>query len=86
MWELKSYNQEKEKMLLELGRSRMVSRLLAQRDIDADKLNQFLETEYAKLSHPHTLPGVKEAVDIFCQVALLVMLAKLLPTCLMIIK
>ena len=69
-WEKRSYDRTREKNFLSLGKSHLISRLLAQRNIEVENAELFLSSDYNNLSHPHTLKGIKEAADLFCKVAL----------------
>lgn len=70
MWKAKPYNIDYEKIFLRQGKSKLIARLLSQRKINIDGIDDFLNSSYDKLSHPHTLSGTKEAADIFCKAAL----------------
>jgi len=70
MWEQRKHNKEKEQGFLDQGISRLVARLLAQRDISVENVASFLESSYKSLSHPHRLHNVKEAAQIFCDAIL----------------
>jgi len=65
-WLQKPYDQNKEIDIRKKGHNKLLSRLLAQRNVNIDD-NNFFEADYQKLSHPHALNGVKEAVDMFCK-------------------
>lgn len=66
MWQLRSYDKEKEKIFLELGQNRLIARLMAQRNInDAPK---FLDGTLNDLSEMHKLKGTEKAAKIFLQV------------------
>ena len=69
MWKKREFNKTTESKLLEKGADRLIARLLSQRDIFPEQLEQFIKKDYSGLSHPHTLHGIKEGVDIFCKVA-----------------
>jgi len=69
MWQPRSYDKEKEKRFIELGQHKLISRLLAQRNIDPNS-SKFLRCDYNELSHPYALNGIKEAAKLFCEVAL----------------
>lgn len=68
MWKLREKDEDKEQQLLEQGQDKLVARLVSQREgIEACNVSNFIATYYNDLSHPHSLNGVKEAADIFCQ-------------------
>ena len=71
MWKKKEYENDAENAFLKLGVNQLISKLLAQRSIKVDIVNKFLNCSYSDLSHPHTLQGVKEAVEIFRQIVLM---------------
>lgn len=68
IWKQRTFDKDKEQKLLSLGQKKIIARILAQREIEPDKIPFFLANDYDKLTHPHKLKGLKEAVDIFCQV------------------
>jgi len=68
MWKLRQHNTEKEKAYLEMGKGRLMARLLSQREcITPDNLDEFTNASYSSLSHPHSLKGTEEAARIFCK-------------------
>jgi len=73
MWKLRENDTNKEKLILSSGqhKTKLIARLWSQRDIDKfSSFESFLKNDYNDLSHPHKLKGVKEAANIFCDVAL----------------
>jgi len=69
MWKKRNIDTEKENLLLKQGKSKLLSRLLAQRDVDVQDTDKFLSSSYEDISHPHTLKGVEEGVELFINVA-----------------
>jgi single-stranded-DNA-specific exonuclease len=67
MWKIRPYNKDVEIELLKKGKEKLLSRLLSQRISNANEANKFTSGSYTELSHPHTLNGVKEAVELFRQ-------------------
>lgn len=67
MWQQRPYDKLLEESLIKQGKGRLLSRLLAQRNIKLDAVDTFLSSDYKNLSHPHSLYGVEKAVDIFCK-------------------
>jgi len=68
MWKTRPYDQNIETDLLKSGQHKLISRLLAQRNINKNDIPAFLSSTYNEMSHPHKLCGIKEAVDIFIDV------------------
>ena len=69
-WKKRNTNTDLEKKYIEKGFPKFIARLLSQRNIDVEVADDFLSSDYSKLTHPHKLHGVKEAADVFCSVAL----------------
>lgn len=69
MWECKSYDKNKEATLVKLGKGRLLSRLLAERDLDPIAIDDFLNPDYKGLSHPYALNDMEKATRLFCEVA-----------------
>lgn len=69
MWKLREHNKEVEKVLIEKGTQRLLARLVSQRNIDPNSLSDFLACNYSDISHPYSLPNMKEASNIFLDVA-----------------
>jgi len=69
-WKIREVNEENEKKYREDGISALIARFLAQRDIKPEDVPSFLKSDYAELSHPHTLHDVEKASKLFCDVAL----------------
>ena len=67
MWKQRESNKEKEKILLDKGVSRIVSRLLSQRDIDINEYSKFIDCKYEDLTDPYALNGIEQAVKIFAK-------------------
>ena len=65
MWKIRPYNTNDEQSFVDNGQHPLLARLLAQRNIDIKTVNDFIACEYSKLSHPHTLGGVKQAARLF---------------------
>ena len=70
MWQPRSYDKEKENKFLALGQHKLISRLLAQRNIDPSLVNDFISSSYNNLSNPYKIKGIEEAARLFCKVAL----------------
>lgn len=73
MWKLREHDINKEKLIVSSGHNniKLIARLLAQREVDKfSSFESFLKGDYNDLSHPHKLKGVKEAANIFCDIAL----------------
>lgn len=62
-WKKRTYDQENEKELLKQT-NKLVARLLSQRNIK--EATKFTSANYNDLTHPHSLKGIKEAADLFC--------------------
>jgi len=69
MWQQKKSNKEKEAKILSNGMHGMLARLLSQRSVEIDNVEPFLNPDYKELSHPHKLHGVKDAAQIFYDIA-----------------
>ena len=69
MWKKRHIDLEKESLLLNHGKNKLLARLLAQRDVDLEKVDKFLSSSYQDISHPHTLKGIEEGVQLFIDVA-----------------
>ena len=67
MWIQRKCDEIKESKLLKMGKNQILSKLLSQRNIKDEELENFLASDYKNLSHPHSLQGVKEAVEVFHQ-------------------
>lgn len=65
IWKPRPYDKAKEEELIRNGQSKLLARLLAQRNIEPEDVPAFLSSNYEDLSHPYRLGGIKEAVDIF---------------------
>ena len=52
MWKQRPYDIEKEKIFLSQGKGKLLSRILSQRNIDPESVQQFIESDYKKISHP----------------------------------
>src|ERR1035437_10173573 len=70
MWKVKEHNKEKEELLIKNGAGKLLSRLLSQRNIDVEQCHEFINADYEKISHPHSLHDNKKAVEVFCKHAL----------------
>lgn len=70
MWQLKNTDKEKEARLISKQTPKLLARLLSQRAIPEDNIQDYLDKDYNKLSHPHTLNDVDKASRIFCQTVL----------------
>jgi single-stranded-DNA-specific exonuclease len=70
MWQLRSCDKEKAKKFLEQGQGKLISQLLARRNVNPEDAIKFVKSDYNDLSHPYSLNGVKEAAKIFCDAAL----------------
>jgi len=69
IWKQKPHDQEKESYFLKQGKSKLLSRLLSQRNIDLTSIDDFMSSEYQNLSHPFSLHDVEKAAKIFVDVA-----------------
>jgi len=70
MWQIRPRDKEKEKRFLALGQNRLISRLLAQRNIQPNEINGFLNGDINDLSPINKLKGTERAAEIFLKVAL----------------
>ncbi len=70
MWEKRIINTSIEAECIRKGKSKFIARLLSQRNIPIETIDDFLCPSYNNLCHPYKLQGIKEASEIFCQVAL----------------
>ena len=66
-WKSRPYDKAKEEELIRNGQSKLLARLLAQRNIEPKDVPSFLSSNYEDLSHPHKLGGVDKAVQIFAE-------------------
>jgi len=69
MWKQKEYNKTKEQLFINMGKGKLLSRLLSQRDIVGENVDEFLKSEYKNLSHPYSLNDCEKAVRLFCEIA-----------------
>lgn len=67
MWKLKDLDETKQSLYLQKGFHRLISRLLAQRNIDIDQIDKYINSDYGDLAHPYDLHGVKEGVELFAK-------------------
>jgi single-stranded-DNA-specific exonuclease len=68
MWQPRQTNRNNELNYLQRNIDGLLSRLLSQRDVKPDLVDDFITPKYSNLSHPHSFGNIKEAVDIFCKV------------------
>lgn len=68
IWKQRPHDERREEILLKQGKSKLLSRLLAQRNINPDSANDFISSEYEKMSHPFTLHDNEKAAKIFLEV------------------
>ena len=69
MWKKRTSNIEKEKQFLAMGKPKIIANLLSKRNVEPANSELFFSNDYNSLSHPHKLKNVKEAVNLFCNVA-----------------
>lgn len=69
MWKQRPFDEFREKTLIAQGKSKLLSRLLSQRNISPDTIEDFLASEYKNLNHPYSLHDVEKASSIFLEVA-----------------
>ncbi len=69
-WKLRAISKNLENEFIRQGKSRLLSRLLSQRNISAVSVDKFLSASYKDICHPYVLKGIKEASELFCQIAL----------------
>lgn len=50
------------------GLDRLLTRLIAQRNLPLDDIDKYLDGEYASISHPYALNGIKEAAELFASI------------------
>ena len=65
MWKVKEVNKEKELALQKQGKHKFLARILSQNESEADKMDEFLSTDYKDLSHPYELNDVEKASKLF---------------------
>jgi single-stranded-DNA-specific exonuclease len=65
MWKLKEHNIETESKIKEGDTHLLVARLLAQSSVDAEKVDEFLSTDYKDLNDPFLLNDVEKGAKIF---------------------
>ena len=70
-WKQRSYSLSEEAALLQAGYGEVISRLLSQRGITADKAREFLDADPAGLSSVSTLHGLRKATTIMLEGALM---------------
>ena len=68
IWKQRPHDERREEMLLKQGKAKLLSRLLAQRNINPDSADDFISSEYEKMSHPFTLHDCEKAAKIFLEV------------------
>lgn len=68
MWESRPYDKNREEMLVKQGKSKLLARLLSQRNLDPFVIDDFIASDYKGLSHPHALNDVEKAAKLFCEV------------------
>ena len=68
MWQLKTYDKEKEEAFIKRGTHKLLARLLAQRNIKLEEADKFLTPDYKDLSHPYKLHDVEKASKIFIDI------------------
>ena len=64
MWQQKPYDKDKEESLRKQGKSRLLSRLLSQRNMDVNDVDSFLTSDYNKLSHPYLINDLEKTFSI----------------------
>lgn len=67
MWKLRPYDKAKEEQLIKSGKSKLMARLLAQRNIETDHVDKFIASEYQNISSPFSLAGVEKAAKVFVE-------------------
>ena len=65
MWKIKSHNKEVETKYLNDGKHRFLARVLSQRNLKLDNVDDFLKADYKNLSHPFELNDVEIGARIF---------------------
>ena len=69
MWKKLDFDKDKEKALIEMGYDKLVARLISQSDVDLNKINDFLKSDYSMLNDPYALNDMEKAAFIFIDVA-----------------
>lgn len=69
MWKQRPFDEFREKALIAQGKSKLLSRLLAQRNVNPDTIEEFISSEYKSLSHPFEIHDLEKAVKIFIECA-----------------
>lgn len=68
MWKQREYNNDKESELIKQGKNRLIARLVGQRKISFEKIDDFLKPDYKNLTHPYCLNDLEKATRLFCDV------------------
>jgi single-stranded-DNA-specific exonuclease len=69
MWEKRKHDEEKEKVFLDKGASKFVARLAAQRNVDPETFENYLNPTWQEEDDPFKLNDVEKAARLFCQIA-----------------
>lgn len=67
MWKLKDSDKQTEDELRKVGKHQFLARILSQKNIKVNEIENFLCTEYEKLSDPYSLNDVEKASKLFVQ-------------------
>ena len=69
MWELKNRNKDIEINLVNNGKHKIVARLISQRNIKEEEVDEFLNPDYSNLTNPYEFHDMEKACDLFIEVA-----------------
>jgi single-stranded-DNA-specific exonuclease len=67
MWKIRDNDKVKEEKYLAVVKDRLLARLMSQRNIDVDSVEQFIASDYAGLDDPYALNDLEKGVNIFCE-------------------
>ena len=67
-WIIKEFDKVAEKEIIAQGKGKLLARLLAQRNVTPEETDNFLTTDYKKLTSPFKLNDMDKAVDIFVDI------------------
>jgi len=67
MWKVKQHDKNKEQRLREEGNHRFLARILSQRPLEPEKINNFLSTDYQELNDPFKLNDCEKAARLFIE-------------------
>jgi len=75
MWQQRNHNADLEQAILNQsedkskGKNKLLARLLAQRKINPNDIDGFIEASYNDMTHPHSFVDMEKAVGVFTKVA-----------------